>query len=734
VTTNAQTPAVRPDPFAVPSGTALRFGLLVVTMSTAATTIGTFWTGWLIVGTGIRPNAIRSCLFNLLKAQQAGRPTPPAGDWMRYCGGPSPTVMLLAGLAPLVLFWAVVLVGYWFRPALRIRRRALRPFPAERRPEQAAELTRLVVRMGVPDRVTFVVDLLEPAAAGLAFGRRGDRYVMLSRGLLDLWESDRVAYRAVVSHELAHLRNRDVDIAFVTDTAWRVCLLGLVIPGIIGLPLTPILTPATSGGISVYLAGVWQLLLLGVLVPLTRNSVLRSRELHADARVALTAEGRQGLVAVLDGQRQRDTQCEPARPPRHPLLRTHPSADERLRALDEPARMFDFGPRAALALGAAGDLAYEGVTSLVNDLSGADRYGAVAFLPLAVLLGLGTAFGIWRAELAAWLTGTRWAEAGSVAKALGLGLAMGSLGSDSYGASVGSVVQIPITVLAAWFLTLIAGGYLYVRWMAGTARAWASVAVAGRRPRLVVLGTLACTVPLLSLWLSYLLQLASWSEALESSTMFGWLSPVPRYVVGAVALLVAAPPSAMIGLLVLVALMPLLGWVVTRRISARPIATDRFLLDATPTDWHPPAPEPGPAIALRTGLRIAGIAAAVLAVTHAAVAALAPGLLLWSSFLHGVGLAGLIQVVVGLVAVQRTPAAGELRPLHGILAAAGAGAILHITVFVSRHLFAAIVWGGWNLLPDAEEWSIALRTQSWGLLLATLVVLLRVALIHPAQR
>ncbi|MDX3853472.1 M56 family metallopeptidase [Streptomyces sp. AK02-01A] len=723
------------------SGTTLRFGLLVVAMSGAATTVGSAYTGWLVIGLDdIDPMAYRSCVFRLIADMDAGRPTPPSEDWREICGGPSPLGSTMVGLASLLLFWAAVLVLYWLQPSLRIRRRRLRPFPVDRLPGQARELAELRTAAGVREPVRYLVNLLDPAVTGLAFGRRGRRYVMLSRGLLQLHDEDPTAYRAIVLHELAHLRNRDVDIAFLTDSAWRVFLLGLLVPGVIGMPLTPLLTPSLSGPLSFYLLSACQLTLLGVLIPLARKSVLRSRELHADARAALTSDGAAGLTSVLSGAATDSAAEDGTTSTQTPdILRTHPTSGTRLRALADPGLLFTFTPRIAFALGVAATFSYEPVTDLVADISGTDRYGPLALLPLALVLGVGLALGIWRAELAACLTGRPWEHADSVGRWLGSGLVLGTIGSESYAASLGSAVEIPLSTMYFSWLVLMGGGYLAVRWTAGTARAWAPVVVSGKHPRAVILGTVGALVVLLSVWLSYLLQLGSWSEALGASDRFRQYSAVTRFFIGAVLQpVVLVPPLVMIGLLVGTALIPMLGGVVARRTAVRP--PHRFVIGEAPGDWRPPPPEPGPGVALRTALWISGVGAVFCWSAHLLSALFAPEILLPTSFTQGLTLAGLVQVVVALVVERRTRAAArELRLLHAVLAAAVTGAVLHLTLIVSRDHFGCVHWGFaaseyCRFVPEASEWRIVLLTQSWGLFAATVVVLLRIALARDPRK
>jgi len=71
---------------------------------------------------------------------------------------------------------------------------------------------------------------LNPAKTGLAFGRVRRRYIALSGGLMTQFYTDQPAFRAVLLHELAHLRNGDVDKTYLTLAIWRAFVAGALIP------------------------------------------------------------------------------------------------------------------------------------------------------------------------------------------------------------------------------------------------------------------------------------------------------------------------------------------------------------------------------------------------------------------------------------------------------------------------------------------------------------------------
>ena len=98
-------------------------------------------------------------------------------------------------------------------------------------------------------------------------------------GLVTRQLADPPAFRAVVRHELAHLRNRDVDLTYATVSLWYAFLLVGVLPFalvVCGRGQSTRSSP-WAGGCSRSPA----------LVYLTRNAVLRAREVFADVRASV---------------------------------------------------------------------------------------------------------------------------------------------------------------------------------------------------------------------------------------------------------------------------------------------------------------------------------------------------------------------------------------------------------------------------------------------------------------
>ena len=179
-----------------------------------------------------------------------------------------------------------------------------------------------------------VVWLLQPLNARLsafAFGRPGRRFVAVSGGAAVAAVKKPAAFDAVILHELAHVKNRDIDQTYLALAIWRAFVVAALLP-LAGLliftPFTRELGPPQGL--------LWRVAVLALIVYLLRNSVLRSREFDADARVRELDPETQ-LGTVLAGM-----------PPRtgwrawH-LGWTHPSGQGRAAALRDPAPLYRCG-------------------------------------------------------------------------------------------------------------------------------------------------------------------------------------------------------------------------------------------------------------------------------------------------------------------------------------------------------------------------------------------------------
>lgn len=466
---------VRLDPFLYPSDTTFRFVLLVVAVLGASLFIYNSLYFNVIADEGRDVATYKRCLAEsrlgqgIPEALAAGDLDRPArqSDAFQDCIAPVERQKAgwIFGGVGLVLLSA--LAAYLAYPYAKLRRGRLRPLSEREAPEVVADLRALSREAGLRTPPRFVWNPLRRSAGGLAFGHVGRRYIALDGGLVMLHGLDQPAFRAVVLHELAHLRGRDVDLAYATLSIWW----GYLAAGVVPYVLTWIDEPLDS-----LWKLAWRLLALVAVVYLIRNAVLRAREVYADARAHAWDGFGEGLRRVV-------ARLKPLPGPRwRSQVSVHPEPALRARALEDQRPLFSLGFWEALATGVTATLAYGNVVTLLSFFSNeglAIRWLAgLVFAPLAIgVVGLG----LWRASYAALARGER--PPGGTLPGLGLGLGF-LLGQQlSFFAVVESDAGGEAGVYhfdLLWALALVVGLTLLVRWVVSAATLWISATGPGR--------------------------------------------------------------------------------------------------------------------------------------------------------------------------------------------------------------------------------------------------------------
>ncbi|AJC61151.1 M56 family metallopeptidase [Streptomyces sp. 769] len=739
-----------PHPFRMPSGTSLRFALLILSTSTAmAAQLGGLVGSAAYFGLGGDIGTITGGLTCV--AGHIGDTAIAPGKIARLCPQPGFGQQTVLELAALATLWLAIGVVYWLLPAYRIRRRRLRPLPVDGLADIRRTLDELVAVAELRCRVCFVVDWRVQEPSGLAFGRVGRRQVMLSAGLLQLYRRDPEAFRAIVLHELAHLRNRDVDIAFVTLICYRLFIVAVAIPVAVTAPFALLvgwlLLP--SSGLAIFqLLQILAQCALAVTVAVTSTAVLRSRELYADARVAVWTRGASSLPRLLAARHGR----QPVGHRLPPFLRPHPPAEKRLAALGDTRLLFGFGPWEAFGLALTCSLVYERIAQWTEEAARLTGRGSplTAVLP-SVVLGGGVAMGIWHAVLAARLNHGRWQGAHRTGLAMAAGLVVGTFGDRLQSTALVLGVADSLPVQLSWWLILGAVGYGFVRWNAATARVWAPVVLAGRRPLLLVVGGCAVGVALLSICLAHVyaagipgFQLLSLPRPLN-------LFPTPLDFLGYVysTAFILTPPQWVIALIVVTVGFPLAARLgarlsARRRAGAPAAGPERFLLQAVSADDTAALlapPRLRSSAALGHGVVFGAAAGLGLWLWHLFCALVVPWPIAWVGTVFPVyqlALAVLLQLAVGFVVAWRH-ARGELRALHGILGTLGAGLVVPLAAITARDHFACVRWGtghaACRVVPDvAFAVSATPLVMAWTAGLAVLLIPVWTALRDRGRR
>ncbi|MFH0179101.1 hypothetical protein ACIA6D_10705 [Streptomyces cacaoi] len=362
---------------------------------------------------------------------------------------------VLAGIALLLL---VVGAVYWSEPALRIRRGKMEPFEPHEDPEHAALMSRLADltrEAGLSRSPRFLLSCTSQADDAVAFGRTGRYYVCIDMGLAMHFRGDPARFRAIVLHELAHLRNRDVDIFGLTRALFFAFVPLSLLPLVAALIGTP---PGDVVDVG------WRATVLVALVFYGRLAVLRARECGADVRAAswrVTPEELFHAAPTTSGVR------------RLLVHKAHLGPEERIRVMRHPQELFRVGFWDCCVAGLAAMTATYGFLDLLwmlfqqADPLYARATAAAVFAPaMAAVLGMG----VWRTTL---LTAS---PRGTVLPALGLatGLVLGqpvalphALAAPGHGPVLGATAAGAVcsAVLVALLL-------LFSSWIARSALAW----------------------------------------------------------------------------------------------------------------------------------------------------------------------------------------------------------------------------------------------------------------------
>ncbi|MGW0843343.1 M48 family metallopeptidase [Streptomyces sp. NPDC002787] len=449
-----------PDPFALPSGAKFRFVLVVTAL------VGTMVFIHNLLYFTFSPDRDRAvALYQRCAAAPADADQGAGTDALSHaqafltCIAPYERQKAWWVLGGLLLLAVTATAIYLLLPKYLVRRGRLEPVsPYD--PDQAPLLARLhslCQEAGLPRAPEFLVsDLDDRKVDAYAFGRSGRHRVALAQGTV--WAFGRAPRqaRAVVLHELAHLRNKDVDITYLTVAL----ALAFVPTGLLPLAVALIGTPASN-----VLSVGWRALVLVALVWVTCASVLRTREYGADVRAAGWGAG-PGLLDVVGTGSGRPVPWWRRGP-----LAPHPSGAARAAEIVRPRELFRLGFTECFAAGLAVSVAAGGLLTLlwlmVNRLDALDARWTVVLLCAPAALAV-VGLGIWRAVLfggdtpAVLLPGL----------GLGLGLVVGGPLAPQNGIVLTGRPLVPGPAALLWSLALCALTVALSAWIARSAAVW----------------------------------------------------------------------------------------------------------------------------------------------------------------------------------------------------------------------------------------------------------------------
>ncbi|MGD8405201.1 MAG: M48 family metalloprotease [Anaerolineales bacterium] len=665
----------RLNPFVFPSDTDFRFVLLIVSV------IGVSLIIYQLLYNTI-PGVLARSLETQARCKEKAMSVYPYNvlaqrDAFEQCMVPADRVRALGVFGAVVILFIVAGFIYWLIPTWKMWRSHLQPLSAEDAPEVLVYLAELCQEVKIDPMPIFVWNPLDPTRNGQAFGRWGRYYISLTGGLVAQFFTDRAAFRAVMLHEISHLRNGDVNKTYFSVAIWQAFVAVALVPFVIGQPYA---ISRLGKSWSTLLGQGWRLLALTLLVYLTRNSVLRAREIYADLRASVWDSQQGALRRVIM------TLDHPSYSRFRSLLSVHPVPGERIRILDETDRLFRLGFWDAFAIGITAMIAYSGFQFWLGYIFRPTLFfyflevfvAALIFAPLVVGV---VGSGVWRSTFLTMVRGKSRRGVGYLGLGVGLGAILGqNLNIIAYslreGASLGSINWFQsFSLNVIWNIVLLVSLLLFVYWFAVGASTWLEVAINSKSPRPFYRLGLAVAGLLLALWFAFLF--FSYPGGIESNISLISYSALIR------------TPYTFLGLIMLWSF-PLAAWFWQRRVSAS-VGSIWAFLDPPPRLLRLPLKPPlrlGRAFLL--GLLGGGLFCVLSFIFSLGLIFILSDDMLVSWAVYGQAvLSVLIQVGVSAVVAIRIK---RLSGLHGLFAALVAGFVMAVGASVI-YVFLSILSG-----------------------------------------
>lgn len=716
----------RLNPFVFPSDTSFRFILLIVSVLGASLLI------YSALYNSIPANReyIRVYQGQCTAVTRAAYPTNSLEDMFArgfafsQCTTPLKHTQAAWVISGVVLLLVVAGIIYWIFPKWKIWRDKLEPLNAQDAPEMVPYLAELCREAGLTSPPVFLLNPLNRASSGLAFGRLGRYYIVLNGGLVTRFYTDRPAFRAVVLHELAHLYNADVDKTYFSLAIGLAFLVAALVPLAISQFGRPLDETFNIG---------WRVLALTMLVYLTLSAVLRAREVYADVRASVW----DGLAGGLGRMLNSLPQPKGGRWRRYAAF--HPDPDDRRKALNETQHLFRMGFWEALGTGIAATIAFENVDSALLGpfVPASDSFLSVLgtgliFAPLMVGV---VGSGIWRANLAALANKRVLQGIGRLGLGLGLGFLLGqylSLSAYALSKSQQSLTGLDLFVFdALWIGVVLASLLLFLYWINAGASTWMEVAAASRSPRPAYRVGLIIAGIWLTLWLGLLFYVypsrATGNDMLIPTLIARISTQYNVSMTGALFLLIEATITAVLSnplaLFAFISIwaFPLAAWFWRKRIVSTSRSSWAFL-DPTPLTLPRQYP-------LRPGLALAiGMAGGVIScvfllmlgfVLHSTLTDVEyfNWILIWQPVI-----AAVMQAVVAAIVASMVRRLGSL---HGLFAAFVAGCVISLGAIANLLLYLPGI--GQDLLLQSS-WLFFTKVVNEGALLALPIALVASAL------
>jgi TPR repeat protein/Zn-dependent protease with chaperone function len=380
-------------------------------------------------------------------------------------------------------------IFYFFYPNWIIRTRRLEPLSSSELPDLQDELKDILKTARVLEPPAF---LWNPLATGLplAFGRHGRNCVALSGAFIaKYFYKDKNAFRAILLHELAHIRNGDIYKTYLTLSLLLAFVTTALGPSLIVFVWYLMKFRWFDAGLLLFISIFWTSVIV-----LSGLAVLRAREYYADVQASAWEETSQidHVLAALPAPGGRAWRR---------FLRFHPSSKERRQTVEDPSRLFRLGFADAFGIGVAAWSVVDVVSTILLPFLPLQRLGAwlvifgliksVLSAPVFIFAVGAIGIGIWRSAFASLLNGDHPSKGtGLLAVAFVAGPFLGIvvLLAEAFLEPVKerppfSFILSGFQIDVMTYVVLLVVCLLVFRWISGAASAWLEVVLQSKSPR-----------------------------------------------------------------------------------------------------------------------------------------------------------------------------------------------------------------------------------------------------------
>ncbi|WP_406080556.1 M48 family metalloprotease [Micromonospora sp. NBC_00858] len=316
-----------------------------------------------------------------------------------------------------------------------------------------------------------VTDPTAMSMSAVVFGDSRRPILRINGGLVHRHGSAPETFRAVILHEFAHIRNRDITITYLVISMWRVFLWLVLLP-YVAIRVHSIIEitrefPWAHNLVGIHATNIASTGVMAALIYLSRTEVLRSREIRADLRsVEWEADPAKWLVTE---DSEPSTKRERAFEAFLGLWRVHPEWSARRASASDPSTLLRIRPLALALTGLATTLIFYRLIVALNEggaaqLASIVSAALVCSAPAAAIIGIY----LWQAVARSADSGERPPSGVGVGLWFGSGLILGSPFVDS----TFSLTRIPPH--PEFLLVLLCMSVLFGWWVSQVERQWAA--------------------------------------------------------------------------------------------------------------------------------------------------------------------------------------------------------------------------------------------------------------------